>query len=175
MEQRVKEDDYAGLARNVIETYVRTGRKLALLAGLPEEMCHNRAGVFVSIKKAGQLRGCIGTIQAVYGSIAEEIVENAVSASVRDPRFNPVREEELEQLSISVDVLGELEPVTSLEQLDVKRYGVVVTKGRRRGLLLPNLDGVDTVEQQVAIARQKAGIGSDERVELERFEVVRHV
>ena len=174
-EQRLQEDEYVRLARKVIETYVRTGKKPELPAGLPEEMRHGRAGVFVSIKKAGQLRGCIGTIQAVCGSIAEEIVENAVSASVRDPRFTPVREEELAQLSISVDVLGELEPVASLGQLDVKRYGVVVTKGRRRGLLLPNLDGVDTVEQQVAIAMGKAGIGSDETVELERFEVVRHV
>lgn len=174
-EQRLQEDEYVRLARKVIETYVRTGKKPELPAGLPEEMRHGRAGVFVSIKKAGQLRGCIGTIQAVRGSIAEEIVENAVSASVRDPRFTPVREEELAQLSISVDVLGELEPVASLAQLDVKRYGVVVTKGRRRGLLLPNLEGVDTVEQQVAIAMEKAGIGSDETVELERFEVVRHV
>ncbi len=172
-EQRLQEDEYVRLARKVIETYVRTGKKPELPAGLPEEMRHGRAGV--SIKKAGQLRGCIGTIQAVCGSIAEEIVENAVSASVHDPRFTPVREEELAQLSISVDVLGELEPVASLGQLDVKRYGLVVTKGRRRGLLLPNLEGVDTVEQQVAIAMGKAGIGSDEKVELERFEVVRHV
>ncbi|MCI8371945.1 MAG: AmmeMemoRadiSam system protein A [Lachnospiraceae bacterium] len=121
-----------------------------------------------------QLRGCIGTIAAVQDSIAEEIIENAISASQRDPRFEPIVEDELERLVISVDVLGEPERITSAAELDVKRYGVIVTKGHRRGLLLPNLDGVDTVEEQVAIARSKAGIGEEEDVELERFEVVRH-
>ena len=137
-------------------------------------MYQNRAGVFVSIKKEGALRGCIGTIQAVYPSIAEEIIFNAISASTRDPRFPAVAAEELERLDVSVDVLGEMEEIDSPDQLDVKRYGVVVTKGRRRGLLLPNLEGVDTIEEQVAIARQKAGIGCQEKVQLERFEVVRH-
>ena len=133
-----------------------------------------RAGVFVSLKKDGRLRGCIGTIQAVQSSIAEEIIQNAVSACSRDPRFDPVMPEELEQLSISVDVLGDTERINSPKELDVKRYGVVVTNGYRRGLLLPNLEGVDTVDEQIAIARQKAGIGEKEEVELERFEVVRH-
>ena len=108
-------------------------------------------------------------------SLAEEIVSNAVSASTRDPRFAPIEAGELERLTISVDVLGERERINSMEELDVKRYGVIVTKGHRRGLLLPNLDGVDTVAEQVAIARQKAGIKEQETVELERFEVVRHI
>ena len=137
-------------------------------------MYESRAGVFVSIKKEGQLRGCIGTIQAVRGSVAEEIIENAVSAASSDPRFSPIEPEELEKLTISVDVLGETQKIDSPDQLDVKRYGVVVTKGYRRGLLLPNLNGIDTVEEQIRIAKQKAGIREQEEVELERFEVIRH-
>ena len=101
-------------------------------------------------------------------------MENAVSACSRDPRFSPVGEDELEHLSISVDVLGDMETIVSMAQLDVKRYGVVVTKGSKRGLLLPNLEGVDTVEEQVAIAKEKAGIGAGEEAGMERFEVVRH-
>lgn len=174
MEQRAKEDAYVQLARRTIEEYVRTGRRIAVPEGLPKEMYENRAGVFVSIKKEGRLRGCIGTIQAVRGSIAEEIIENAVSASSKDPRFSPIEPKELDTLSISVDVLGDTEEIVSSDQLDVRRYGVVVTKGYRRGLLLPNLDGVDTVEEQIAIAKQKAGIKEQEEVRLERFEVIRH-
>lgn len=174
MEQRAKEDAYVQLARRTIEEYVRTGRRIAVPEGLPKEMYENRAGVFVSIKKEGRLRGCIGTIQAVRGSIAEEIIENAVSASSKDPRFSPIEPRELDTLSISVDVLGDTEEIESSDQLDVRRYGVVVTKGYRRGLLLPNLDGVDTVEEQIAIAKQKAGIKEQEEVRLERFEVIRH-
>ncbi len=174
MEQRAKEDAYVQLARRTVEEYVRTGRRIAAPEGLPKEMYENRAGVFVSIKKEGRLRGCIGTIQAVRGSIAEEIIENAVSASSKDPRFPPIEPKELDTLSISVDVLGDTEEIESSDQLDVRRYGVVVTKGYRRGLLLPHLDGVDTVEEQIAIAKQKAGIKEQEEVRLERFEVIRH-
>ena len=162
------------LLADIMEYYVRTGRMPEFPDGLPEELLGQRAGVFVSIKKNGRLRGCIGTIQAVQTSIAEEIRQNAVSACSRDPRFDPVAPEELDELTVSVDVLGETERIDSPEELDVKRYGVVVTSGYRRGLLLPNLEGVDTVEQQIAIARQKAGIGEEEAVFLERFEVVRH-
>ncbi len=171
---RAKEDAYVRFARQTIETYVRTGVKGEIPKNLPEEMYTQRAGVFVSIKKEGQLRGCIGTIQAVQPSIAEEIAENAVSASVKDPRFSPIEPEELEKLVISVDVLGNTEKIDSEDMLDVRRYGVVVTKGYRRGLLLPNLEGIDTVKEQVRIARQKAGIGEQEEVQLERFEVIRH-
>lgn len=180
--QRDREDAYVRLARKTIEEYVCTGRTISVSEShaenisekLPEEMYTKRAGVFVSIKKEGRLRGCIGTIQAVQGCIAEEIIKNAVSAATEDPRFSPIEPEELDKLVISVDVLGGTEKIDSPDKLDVKRYGVVVTKGYRRGLLLPNLDGVDTVEEQIAIAKQKAGIGIDETVNLERFEVVRH-
>lgn len=174
LEQRQQEDAYVQLARRTIEEYIRNRNKIEVPRGLPEEMYTRRAGVFVSIKEEGRLRGCIGTIQAVHSSIAQEIIDNAVSASTRDPRFQPIEEDELDKLTISVDVLGDTEKISSTDELDVKRYGVVVSKGYKRGLLLPNLDGVDTVEEQVAIAKRKAGIGEREEVSLERFEVVRH-
>ena len=170
----VCEDAYVKLARETIETYIRTGEKIKVPDGLPQEMYERQAGTFVSIKENGGLRGCIGTIQAVQASIAEEIINNAISAATRDPRFYPIEPEELDKLTISVDVLGETEHIDSPEDLDVQRYGVIVTKGYKRGLLLPNLEGVDTVEEQIAIAKDKAGISAQEEVELERFEVVRH-
>ena len=142
--------------------------------GLPEEMLARRAGTFVSLHRNGSLRGCIGTIMAVRENVAEEIIDNAISACSRDPRFLPVAAGELAGLEISVDVLGDLEPVASPDELDVRRYGVIVTHGRKRGLLLPNLDGVDTVADQIRIARRKGGIRESEPVSLERFEVVRH-
>lgn len=171
---REREDPYVRLARYTIETFVGTGRLPEVPRGLPEELYHTRAGAFVSLKEDGRLRGCIGTIQAVRGSLAEEIMHNAVSACSEDPRFSPVEAREVERLTISVDVLGETEKVSSPDELDVARYGVIVTRGARRGLLLPNLEGVDTVEQQIEIAKQKAGIKAHESVGLERFEVMRH-
>ena len=171
---RAREDGYVKLARRTIETYVKTGKILSVPGELPDELYDLRAGAFVSVKKDGQLRGCIGTIQAVQACLAEEIIQNAVSACCRDPRFSPIEPGELDRLTISVDVLGEAEKIDSPGELDVKRYGVIVTNGMRRGLLLPDLDGVDTVDQQIAIAKQKAGIREEETVELERFEVVRH-
>ena len=175
-EKRALEDAYVQLARSVIDAWIGERKKLPLPDGLPREMLDRRAGVFVSLHKEGRLRGCIGTIQPLRGSVAGEIMDNAISAATRDPRFSPVRPEELDALEISVDVLSEPEKISSKSELDVKRYGVIVSKGGRRGLLLPNLDGVDTIDDQVSIALQKAGIGEHETgVELERFEVVRHV
>ncbi len=174
LQLRQNEDCYIRLARTTIDTYVRTGNIIDVPQDLDKEMSHRRAGVFVSIKEDGRLRGCIGTIQAVQTSIAEEIITNAISASTRDPRFSPIEPWELDRLTISVDVLGEKEKIDSPERLDPKRYGVIVTKGHKRGLLLPNLEGVDTVEKQIAIAKRKAGIREDDPVELERFEVIRH-
>ena len=169
------EDACVRLARKTVETYVRTGEKISVPEGLPEEMYADRAGVFVSLKEEGRLRGCIGTISPVQNNIAEEIIDNAVSAASRDPRFHAVQPEELDQLVYSVDVLGETEEISSEEELDVTRYGVVVSRGYKRGLLLPNMEGVDTVEDQIAIAKRKAGIPeSAQDVRLERFEVVRH-
>ena len=139
-----------------------------LPADLPQQ-----AGVFVSIKKHGQLRGCIGTIKATQPSLASEVINNAVSAGTQDPRFFPVELDELPDLTFSVDVLGEEEEIAGPEFLDPKRYGIIVRRAHRSGLLLPNLEGVDTVDEQLAIARQKAGIGPREEVKLSRFEVKR--
>ncbi len=175
MEKRAREDEYVKFARQVIRTWVKEKKRLSVPPDISPEMLHSRAGVFVSLHKDGRLRGCIGTIQPVRENIAGEIRENAISAAARDPRFPPVRAEELESLEISVDILSDTERITGPAQLDVRRYGVIVSKGTRRGLLLPNLDGVETVEQQVSIAMRKAGIGRQETdVVLERFEVVRH-
>jgi AmmeMemoRadiSam system protein A len=144
--------------------------------GLPEEMLSQRAGCFVSIHKYGSLRGCIGTISPAKKSLAEEIIANGISACSRDPRFSSVKEDELPFLEISVDVLGKPEKIKDRSQLDVKRYGVICTSGYKRGLLLPDLEGVDTVEQQIEIACSKGNIDpDDENLELERFEVIRHV
>ena len=173
-EQRAKEDGYVRLARETIEKYVSARERNTVPDWAPAEMTERRAGVFVSIHKDGRLRGCIGTILPVYGSVAEEIIHNAVSASTRDPRFDPVRPDELDKLEINVDVLTSPERIESKDELDVKRYGVIVSAGGKRGLLLPDLDGVDTVDEQVDIAMRKGGISSREKITLERFEVIRH-
>lgn len=172
--RKAGEDAYARLARISIETYVKTGKRAELPADLPEEMRTVRAGTFVSLKKDGRLRGCIGTIEPATGCVGEEILRNAVSAGTQDPRFDPVEEGELCDLVYSVDVLSAPRPVQSAAELDAKRYGVIVTKGRRRGLLLPDLAGVDTPEEQIDIAKRKAGIPQEESCSLERFEVTRH-
>ena len=160
------------LARETVETYVRTG-KVPQVAELTPEM-QQRAGVFVSIKKHGELRGCIGTFEPTQLNVAREIINNAVSSSTRDPRFLPVAEEELPYLTYTVDVLSPPERVDSPDQLDPKRYGLIVECGRRRGLLLPDLPGVNDMEKQIEICRAKAGIMPDEPVEMYRFEVRRY-
>lgn len=171
---RSKEDEYVTLARRTVELYTRTKKVLAVPDGLSDELLDKRAGTFVSMKINGRLRGCIGTIEPVCRNIAEEIIRNAISACSKDPRFEPVTEEELPYITYSVDILGKAEKVNSKNELDPKKYGVIVTKGHRRGLLLPNLDGVDTVEEQIDIALKKAGINPHEDYTIERFEVVRH-
>ncbi|MBQ2657620.1 MAG: AmmeMemoRadiSam system protein A [Erysipelotrichaceae bacterium] len=174
LERRENSDAYVRLAYHAVEHYVLHHRYLPVPEDIDEELTSRRAGTFVSIHKEGLLRGCIGTIAPTRDNVAQEIVANAVSACSRDPRFSPVREDELKDLEISVDVLGETEDVSSLDELDVKRYGVIVSCKDRRGLLLPDLDGVDTVEDQIDIARKKGGIGKDEDYTLQRFEVIRH-
>ncbi|MDD4286670.1 MAG: AmmeMemoRadiSam system protein A [Eubacteriales bacterium] len=169
-----KEDPYVALARKSLEHYIRTDSLLTQPEGLPPELTDRRGGVFVSLKIDGQLRGCIGTIQPVRETLAGEILHNAVSAGTEDPRFLPVRERELPLLSYSVDVLSLPEPVTSEAELDPHRYGVIVSFGGRRGLLLPDLEGIDTVEQQLRIALQKAGIDPNQPYRMQRFEVFRH-
>jgi len=174
MEKSKKSDAYVKLARASAEYYVKNGEVMPLPEDVAPELLNVRAGAFVSIHKFGALRGCIGTIASTQKNLALEIIENAVSAVSKDPRFQPVTEDELKYLDINVDVLGEAEKISSPAELDVKKYGVIVQSGYKRGLLLPDLDGVDTVEQQISIARRKGGIAPDEKVDLFRFEVVRH-
>ena len=172
-ERRAAEDEYVRLARHAIETLVTTGKLPERPANLPAEMAE-RAGVFVSLKKDGELRGCIGTFEPTTKSIAEEILQNAASAALRDPRFPPVKKEELDALVYSVDVLTEPELVAGADALDVKKYGVIVEYRARKGLLLPDLAGVDTVDDQLRIARQKGGIPADAPIRIWRFTVERH-
>ena len=175
-QRRAGEDPWVRLARLALETYVRTGRPLKDLPGdLPEELTGQAAGAFVSLHMDGRLRGCIGTIAPTQVNVAREIVQNAVSAGIRDPRFPAVGARELAQLEYSVDVLGQPETVDSHAMLDPRQYGVIVSCGQRRGLLLPDLEGVDTVEQQLDIARQKGGIRPEEPCRIQRFKVVRHL
>ena len=167
-------DPFVRLARESLTHYLKEKEYLPTPPGLPDELMKRRAGAFVTLKKHGDLRGCIGTIAAVTPSLAEEIIRNAVASGTQDPRFPAVSVHELPEITFSVDVLSDAEDISSPAELDVKRYGVIVTSGYRRGLLLPNLEGVDTVEDQIAIALRKAGISKDENYQLERFEVVRH-
>jgi AmmeMemoRadiSam system protein A len=168
-------DPLVNLARAAIESFVSAAKR-GVPAPLAEAVPPGRAGAFVSIHgPGGELRGCIGTIAPSCGSLAEEIVQNARWACSRDHRFSPVREAELPGLKIKVDVLSEPEDIESPEDLDPASYGAIVSaSGGRRGLLLPALDGVATVEQQIRICRQKGGIGPNEPVTLQRFTVERH-
>jgi len=160
------------LAKKTVETYIKEG-KILKRQRLTLKM-KERAGVFVSIHRLGELRGCIGTIEPQRSNVAEEIILNAISSATRDPRFLPITPDELKDLDYSVDVLTKPEPVKSQDQLDPKRYGVIVEAGWRKGVLLPDLEGVDTVEEQLNICRQKAGIAPNEPVKLYRFEVRRY-
>lgn len=160
------------LARETVESYVMRNTVPSPKSLVPE--MQGKAGVFVSIHKGEELRGCIGTIGPTEPNIALEIVQNAVSAATRDPRFPPVTPNELPHLNYKVDVLTDPEPIKGTDQLDPKRYGVIVEAGWRRGLLLPDLEGVDSVEHQIEICRAKAGIGNNEPVKLYRFEVKRY-
>ncbi len=169
-----EENAYVRLARETIENYIKQGKIIAPPLGLPEEMINQKAGVFVSLKKNGNLRGCIGTFMPVQENTAQEIIKNAISAAVEDPRFSPVIASELSDLTISVDVLFPPEEISDISELDPKKYGVIVSSGYKKGLLLPDLEGVDTVEYQIDIAKRKAGIYPGEKVKLYRFKVKRY-
>jgi AmmeMemoRadiSam system protein A len=159
------------LAKEAVEGYIREG-KIVKPKKLTPEM-REQAGVFVSLHKHGQLRGCIGTFEPAKDNVADEIIANAISSSTGDPRFPPVIASELDDLEYSVDILTKPEPVTDICQLDAKEYGVIVESGWRRGLLLPDLEGVDSAEEQIIICRLKAGIPAGEPVKLYRFQVRR--
>lgn len=167
-------DYYTFLAREAVTSYVTGNGVIELPADAPREFRERKRAVFVSLHERGELRGCIGTLAPAYGCMGEEIIRNGVAACSRDPRFPPVEPGELADLAVGVDVLSPLEAISGPGELDPKRYGVVVSQGLRRGVLLPDLEGIDTVEQQVHFAKLKAGIPADARVRLQRFTVERH-
>lgn len=171
--RRKEESPLVRLARETVETYLKQEDLSNIKVDLPEGF-PKKAGVFVSLKKHGALRGCIGTIQPTRNSLEEEIMANALSAALKDNRFFPVERDELEEIVYSVDVLSEPEKIADQSKLDPKKYGVIVRKDHRSGLLLPDLEGVDTVEEQVGIAKEKAGISPEEEVDLYRFTVDRY-
>lgn len=173
-ELQSKEDPWVRLARKTVEVFVKEGNVPEIPVGLPEAMYQEKNGVFVSIKGPSGLRGCIGTLVPTTSSVACEIIENAVKAATEDPRFPPIEADELQDLVISVDVLMPSEPISSPAELNPERYGVIVQKGMKRGLLLPDLEGVDTPDEQIRIALRKAGIMDSEDYSLQRFEVIRH-
>jgi len=170
-----EEDFLVLLAKRTIEDYLRSGKVISPPSRIPE-VFQKKAGTFVSLHKKGKLRGCIGTYLPTQDNLANEIIKNAISAATQDPRFPPVDTSEIRDLEISVDVLSKPEPVKSQRELDPKKYGVIVSKGWQKGLLLPDLEGVDTVEQQLEIAKQKAGLGETpvEQLEIQRFTVTRY-
>jgi len=161
------------LARKTIEAYIKEGTMIEPPRDLATEL-KERAGVFVSIHKGTSLRGCIGTFLPTQENIAQEIIHNAIEAATRDPRFSPITDDELSQLNISVDVLTSPVPVKDMNELDAKKYGIIVSCRGRRGLLLPDLEGVDTPQQQIEICRRKAWIDDNEPVAIEKFLVKRY-
>jgi AmmeMemoRadiSam system protein A len=177
MGQRQETSPVVQLAKAAVIEYLSTGKAIQptgiLLQDLPA-----MAGVFVSLKKEGKLRGCIGTWAPAMPSLIQEVIRNAISAATGDPRFPPVTLQEVDQITFSVDVLTSPEPVTSLDQLDPVRFGVLVKKGVRQGLLLPDIEGVEQVEEQLDIAIRKAGIDPDREdgvpLDIFRFEVKRY-
>lgn len=172
---RENEDVYVRLARYSLETFIKSNSYAAIPKDLPENFYTTHAGAFVSLKKDGKLRGCIGTFLPMYKNLAEEICYNAIAAGTRDPRFSGVDATELKDIVYDVDVLSAPELIESKARLDPKKYGVIVESNGRRGLLLPDLAGVDTVDQQIDIARRKGNIGKYEKLKLYRFTVERHV
>lgn len=161
------------LAKQTIEEYIRTGKKISPPKDISPELS-SRAGVFVCIKKQGNLRGCIGTFEPCADTIAEEVIKNSIAAATQDPRFQAVDENELPEIEYSVDVLSPPEKITDLRDLDPKKFGIIVIQGGRRGLLLPDLEGVNTVEEQLSITKRKAGIWTDDDLEIFRFTVTRY-
>jgi AmmeMemoRadiSam system protein A len=172
-----KSHPYVVLARRTVERWL--SGELVPPNGLevdPDVSLWNpRRACFVSIKTvSGNLRGCIGTITPAQPSLDREIIGNAISSSTRDPRFPAMRSSELDGVVFSVDVLGEPERISDRNALDVKVWGVIVSKGMRRGVLLPDLEGVDTISGQIEIACRKAGIRDMDGIVIERFSVERY-
>lgn len=173
-ERRDKESEIVRLARHSLESMVNLGEIEDPKWDLSSNLLEDRSAVFVTLNKDENLRGCIGTLEPTEENIATEIMKNSISAGLKDHRFNPVKQEELEKITYSVDVLGESEIIDSKDKLDVNKYGVIVESGNRRGVLLPNIESVTSVDEQVQIALEKAGINRNEDYILKRFEVNRY-
>ena len=171
----IKANSLPELARLTIEEFVRNRKVVYLEESCLPEFQNQSAGTFVTLYKNGQLRGCIGTISPVQTNIVHEVIRNAISSSTHDPRFHPVEEHELPFIKYSVNVLMPAEPIDSENELDPNKYGVIVTAPpNRRGLLLPRLEGINTVKDQLYHAKMKAGIAPTETVQLFRFESIEH-
>ncbi|MCK4800314.1 AmmeMemoRadiSam system protein A, partial [Candidatus Parcubacteria bacterium] len=166
-------------AKNTIETYIKTGKKIVIPENLPEEFYNCQKGVFVTIYKKSddntkkELRGCIGTFMPTKENVAQEIIDNAISAAIHDYRFNPITENELDSLQNEISLLSSPEQIDSVKSLNAKKYGVIVkSQDGKTGLLLPDIDEVDIPKHQIEIACQKAGIDLNrEKIELFRFTV----
>lgn len=172
---RQNEDSYVSLARKALEYYVKTGENISEIEEIDKELLKLKAGTFVTLTKDGGLRGCIGTIAPTTPCVANEIIKNAIKAGTEDPRFPPVKEDEIPFIKYTVSILETPEKIDSENELDPSKYGIIVEKGFKRGLLLPNIEGVNTVDEQVKIAKRKAGMSPNERnVKLRRFEVMKH-
>jgi hypothetical protein len=174
MNKLKKTNSYCRLAKAAIKTKLEKNKKLTPPEWLNNDILKQKKGCFVSLltKDDNSLRGCIGTVKPKQNNLAEEIIANSISAAFNDPRFPPLKEEELNNLLIKVDILNQPEPISSIKELDPKKYGLIVASQKKQGLLLPDLDGVDTIEEQINIACQKAGITSEPE-KLYRFEVQR--
>ena len=173
-------DEYVKLAKNAIETYIKTGKTVEVPKGLPDEFYNARKGIFVTIYttkgKKKELRGCIGTFRPTKECLAQEIIDNAISSAIHDYRFSRISNNELSDLEYEISLLEDPEPIDSVKRLDPIKYGVIVkSKDGRTGLLLPDIDGVETPEHQISIACQKAGIDpASEEIHLYRFTVEKH-
>ncbi len=166
---------YILLARQAIENYIKEGKMASLPTDLPEEFLSRKAGAFVTVMKNGQLRGCIGTYSSTKENIAQEIIHNAIATATEDYRFSPIQEEELPYLSYTVYILNEPEPIKDAKALDPKKFGIIVKTKQKSGLLLPDLEGVDTIEKQISIACQKGGIDpAKEKLIIYRFTTEKH-
>jgi AmmeMemoRadiSam system protein A len=170
-------DQYIKLAKYAIKEYVRTGKIVSVPDNLPPEFYEKKGGVFVSLYKGEELRGCIGTYLPAHKNLAEEITLNAIAACSQDSRFCPVTAEDLPDISVEVSLLSEPEKISDLHELDPKNYGVIVRSPNGQcGLLLPAIEGIDSVEQQLSIACQKGGINpaTDKKIKIYKFSVEKY-
>lgn len=166
---------YISLAKQTIEEYIKEAKIISIPSDLPKEFYKRKAGIFVTILKDKELRGCIGTSLPTKENIAKEIIDNAVAAATQDYRFGQITEEELPHLSYNVSVLSSPVLIKDIGNLNPKKYGIIVKSELKSGLLLPDLDGVDTIEHQIAIAGQKADIDlSTEKIDIYMFTVKKY-